>query len=88
MVEKVQFETEEEKQQIIFNKSAMFLIEEQRLFEGNFLIFSDVSPEKEVVYVNLPAEELEAIKIMAAQQETVIEELMFIIIPELTGGGI
>lgn len=61
---KIQFNSDEEKENIKkeqFSKNFL-LIEEQYLFEGNFLIFSDVAPEKEIVYVNVPQEGFESIK--------------------------
>lgn len=42
---------------------------------------------REVGFVPKPSE-VELLQEKVAMQETVIEELMFIIIPELTGGGI
>lgn len=63
----VKYETEEEAQQIIAEKTAqgLFLVEMANITEGNFLGFDD-SPLKEseynTIYTNIPAEEIEAIK--------------------------
>lgn len=39
-----QFSTEEERSAILENHSDKYLIEEERLFEGNFLTLTDVKP--------------------------------------------
>lgn len=38
---KVQYKTREEREQILANNVGLYLIEEQNITEGNFLIFSD-----------------------------------------------
>lgn len=38
---KVQYKTPEEREQILANNIGLYLIEEQNITEGNFLIFSD-----------------------------------------------
>lgn len=62
MLYKYQYETEEEKQDILSANTDKRLIEVQNITEGNFLIFSDQPIEKEVVYINVPQNEIEALK--------------------------
>ncbi|MBW9170789.1 hypothetical protein K2F43_06155 [Clostridium estertheticum] len=59
MIIKKQYTTEDEKHTIITKNNNLILIEVQELFEGKFLIFSDVPIEKKIVYVNIPKKELE-----------------------------
>lgn len=41
---KFQYKTVDERNEIISENNDKFLIEEQNLFEGNFLVFSDIKP--------------------------------------------
>ncbi|MBS4173469.1 hypothetical protein [Bacillus sp. FJAT-49736] len=59
---KIQYFSPEEREKILSENSALYLVEEQNIIVGNFLIFSDTPAEKEVVYVNLPQKELELLK--------------------------
>lgn len=62
MQKKIEYKDAIERQNIIEENAHLILIEEQNIFEGNFLIFSDIPPEKDVVYTNVPADEIENIK--------------------------
>lgn len=44
MIKKVQYQTGEERATIIEQNSHLFLIEEQNVTEGDFLIFTDTPP--------------------------------------------
>lgn len=71
--------SKDERQLLIESNSHKYLIKEKNIREGNFLIFTDVKP------IEI---ELEELRNKVATQDTVMEELMFTILPELTGGGI
>lgn len=45
---KIQYFNEEERQNIIDDNSSLFLIEEHNILEGNFLLFSDTEPIREL----------------------------------------
>lgn len=63
-----QFDDQEDRKLIIEQNADKYLVEEMRLFEGNFLIFSDVKPIEEVVKT-LESGLLEASSSLAAEQE-------------------
>lgn len=73
MTYKYEYETEEERQQLIDDNENLYLIEEQNLFTGNFLIFSE---EPEVVYENVPKDEFEELKLRQDLQDQVIDVLL------------
>ncbi|PKL00077.1 MAG: hypothetical protein CVV56_08155 [Tenericutes bacterium HGW-Tenericutes-1] len=41
---KIQYNTQEERNVIVNKNLSLFLIEEQNITEGNFLVFSDLKP--------------------------------------------
>ena len=57
-----EYHTEQERQDIINQNLDLFLIEERNITEGNFLVFSDTLPEKEIVYINVPKDEIDSMK--------------------------
>ena len=57
-----EYHTEQERQDIINQNLDLFLIEERNITEGNFLVFSDTLPEREIVYINVPKDEIDNIK--------------------------
>ena len=59
---RVQYNTLEERENILSEYSDYILVGEDRLFEGNFLIFSDTPIEKEIVYMNMPKSKITAIE--------------------------
>jgi hypothetical protein len=59
MKKTVQYSNSEERQIALDNNINLALVEERNIIEGNFLIFSDVPLEKEIVYANVPQEEFE-----------------------------
>ena len=73
MTYKYEYETEEERQQLIDDNENLYLIEEQNLFTGNFLIFSE---EPKVVYKNVPEGEFEELKLRQDLQDQVIDVLL------------
>lgn len=42
---KYQYATDEEKQALMADHSALILVEEQNIIDGNFLVFADTIPE-------------------------------------------
>jgi hypothetical protein len=70
---KIQYENQGERAQILESNKNKFLIEEQNLIEGNYLIFSDSMPE--------PPEVKESQDIEYRMQK--LEENMEIVIGEL-----
>ncbi|WJH30962.1 hypothetical protein N6H13_10480 [Paenibacillus sp. CC-CFT742] len=59
---KVQYKNQEDRQSILDEYKERFLIEDQVLIEGNFLIFSDEPLPEPIVYVSVPQEEFERLK--------------------------
>ncbi|WML35929.1 hypothetical protein [Clostridium sp. OS1-26] len=58
MEKKVQYNTLEERENLINENKPLILVEEQNLFEGNFLIFSDVPRviPTQIIYTEVPKE--------------------------------
>ena len=54
MLYKYQYNTQEERENIIINNNTLFLKEEQNITEGNFLIFMDTQPQIEIIQVEQP----------------------------------
>ena len=69
---KFKYETFTERAQIFNDNKDKFFIEEQNLFEGNYLIFSDDEPIKEL---NGVTEIENKISILEAENETLKQEL-------------
>jgi hypothetical protein len=61
---KIQFNDEIQKNEIIQQKKneSLYLLEEQYLFNGNFLVFSDTPPETKIIFTQVPQGELESLK--------------------------
>jgi hypothetical protein len=66
---KFEYSNNTERENIVNGNSNLYLIEEQNITEGNFLIYSDVpiEPETEVIYMNVPQEDFDSIKQQNAQ---------------------
>lgn len=62
MLYKYSFSNDSEKEQLIQANSDKFLIEEQNITEGNFLVFSDEPPQENIIYINVPKEEFDLMK--------------------------
>lgn len=78
MIVKKEYHTIEERNSIVNEFSHLFLIEEQNITEGNFLIFSD-SPNMEnskVIYTNVPEEEFNQLKEDMKITQSVIDEIL------------
>ncbi|NEU61335.1 hypothetical protein [Paenibacillus sp. ALJ109b] len=79
---KHQYVDQEERQRILDKYKDKFLIEDQVLLDGNFLIFSDTKPSPPVVYVNIPKEEFETLKqestLLKAQSSALSERADFV----------
>ena len=74
MFRRIQYSDLSDREEKIKQNNDWFLVEEQNIIEGNFLIFSDVpiEPVKETIYTNIPEEEYESLKREAqATQEAV-----------------
>jgi hypothetical protein len=74
---KIQYHSQQERENIINEHSSLILVEEQNISEGNFLIFSDSPPEQivENVYTNVPQSEIEAMKQSIAELTLLIATL-------------
>ncbi|KQY91634.1 hypothetical protein ASD24_23150 [Paenibacillus sp. Root52] len=57
-----QFNSSDERDNLIIEHDDKFLIEERNITEGNFLVFSDERPQPPIVYVSVPSEEFENLK--------------------------
>ncbi len=89
MLYKFEYKDLEERELIISQNKDKYLIEEQNLLEGNFLIFSDEEPKPPEIILSpeeLLNNEIKTIKEKMLEQDKVIEELMFVVIPSLIGG--
>ena len=81
---KFKYETFTERTQIFNANKDKFFIEEQNLFEGNYLIFSDEEPVKELNWVNeienkisiLEAENKSLLESQKVQDRTIVENDM------------
>lgn len=80
---KYEFKNDTEKNVILNDNKEKFLIEEQYLLNGNFLIFSDIPVEKEIVYVNVPQEEMETLKAENTELKETVDLILTEIIPSL-----
>ncbi|PAF31520.1 hypothetical protein [Paenibacillus sp. 7516] len=67
---KVEYKDTSERQEIIDQYKDKFLVEDQILFDGNFLIFSDTKPTPPIVYICVPQEEFEFLKQESTEQGT------------------
>ena len=70
MLYEIQFETEDEKEEIINSNKDKYLLEFKYLLQGNFLVFSDI-PTIEI----LQQEQGNKISILEAENETLKQEL-------------
>ncbi|WP_342505605.1 hypothetical protein [Sporosarcina sp. FSL K6-2383] len=75
MKTKVRYDSEEERDTILDEYSHLFLIEEQNISEGDFLIFSDTEPQPPIIYVNVPEVEFEELKQESTDLMLAIAEL-------------
>ncbi|WP_339276531.1 hypothetical protein MKY59_05880 [Paenibacillus sp. FSL W8-0426] len=78
---KIQYENQEDRQSILDEYKDKFLIEDQVLTEGKFLIFSDTKPIPPIVYISVPLEEFESLKrestLLKAQSKALAERAAF-----------
>lgn len=59
----IQYQSDVEREHLISSNSDLFLVEEQNLINGNFLVFDNEALSiPTVVYTNIPEGELESIK--------------------------
>jgi len=72
----IEYKTLNERQNIIDEHSHLFLIEEQNITEGNFLIFSDEPTSEKTIYTQVPKEEFEDIEIRTTASENAILALI------------
>lgn len=63
-----QFETAEDREAILSANTDKYLIKEQNIIEGSFLIFSDKPLPERVVYTQVPQQEFEGL--LARQDAT------------------
>lgn len=76
MLYKLQYNSSSERENILTANANLFLVEEQNISEGNFLIFSDVPVEKETIYVNVPEKEFTDLKNKLATSQEAIDFLL------------
>ena len=62
MRRKIEYYTDQERQQVLEANADLILVEEQNITEGNFLIFSDKPLPERIIYTKVPVAELESIK--------------------------
>lgn len=73
---KYEYSHEVDRQDILNNNEHLFLIEEQNITEGNFLVFSDEPVPERIVYVNVPEEDFKALKERQSATEMAVFQLM------------
>lgn len=83
MFHKFQYHDEQERENLIEQHSNLYLIEEQNVEEGSFLIFSEKPSPVQIVYTQISAEEMEALKAENQALNTAVVELY-----EIALGGI
>lgn len=76
MIKKIQYQNETDKQSIILQYQNLYLIGEENLFSGNFLIFSETLPEKEIIYTQIPQEEYENLKSQLALTQEALDTII------------
>lgn len=76
MNKRYQFNTEEERQKLILDNQSLYLLEEQNIKDGNFLVFSDTLPEPKVIYMNVPENELTSLKQQVETSQQAIDFLL------------
>ena len=69
MYHKIQYETPAEKETLLRENESKYLIEEQNLFDGNFLIFSEERPVD-------PQIEVQTLKTKVAQLEELVNTML------------
>lgn len=81
MLQRFQYKDETERKQLIEKNRQLILVEEQNLFEGNFLVFSDNPIPNQTVYTQVPLEEFEGLKrdnnLLRAQNKSITERADF-----------
>jgi len=85
MILKVEYKNEKERTTLLSIHSDLILIEEQNITEGNFLIFSDTIPEKEVIYTNVPEGKIEEMELKMEEKDRENKNALFEIYNMLGG---
>ncbi|WP_214684653.1 hypothetical protein [Exiguobacterium sp. s155] len=80
MFHKFQYRDEQERRDLIERHPNLFLIEEQNVEEGNFLIFSEKPTPVQIVYTQISADEIEALKAENQALNTAVVELYEIVL--------
>jgi len=75
MLTKIQYKSETERAEILRQNSDKFLVEEQNITEGNFLIFSDTLPAFQIM-TTVPLEEFEKLKQNQELMQVALDELI------------
>lgn len=73
---KIQYHNAKDREEIINNNKDKHLVEEQNITEGNFLIFSEEPPTKEIIYVEVPEGELKSYENRIIDLELTIAEML------------
>lgn len=69
---KFEYKSQDERQNILNQNTDKFLIEEQNIAEGNFLIFSDVQPSLPKVQIIVKEDNLNSIQTQIANMQEAI----------------
>ena len=80
MFHKFQYHDEQERENLIEQHSNLYLIEEQNVKEGSFLIFSEKPSPVQIVYTQISAEEMESLKAENQALNTAVVELYEIVL--------
>lgn len=70
-----QYKSNSEKDELIEKNKSLYLIREENITEGNFIIFSDAPLPEPVVYMNVPEAEFKALKESDVQNKEAIAAL-------------
>lgn len=76
MIYKYEYKDNDERQALIEKNKTLFLIEEQNITEGNFLVFCDTQPVQQQVQVIVKEDDLEELKQKQTLMQKAIDDLI------------
>lgn len=74
-----------DRNELIEENKHLFFIEEQNLFTGNFLVFSDEEVPVQMVYTQIPVGEIEMLRQRDEELTMTVDSILLDVIPNLFG---
>lgn len=74
-----------DRNELIEENKHLFFIEEQNLFTGNFLVFSDEEVPVQMVYTQIPVGEIEMLRQREEELTMTVDSILLDVIPNLFG---